>query len=80
MVIDNNNSKINYFIPGLQQEDDRKASAELTQQLDSEFKGVFMRIRNMSNTFSLQTKPDSKPYQFPDACSQHITKNHERKT
>ena len=44
MVIDKINSRISYFIPGLQQEADKKAHAELMQQLNREFKDVFTGI------------------------------------
>ena len=32
-VTDNNNSKLNYFLPGTQQEGDKKACAEITKKL-----------------------------------------------
>ena len=44
MVIYNNNSKVNYFLLGPQQEADRKGITELTQQLHREFKDVFMEL------------------------------------
>ena len=37
MVIDNNNSKINCFLPGQSQQADRDESARITQQLEKEF-------------------------------------------
>ena len=36
--IDNNNSKINYFLPGPYQEADRRLSAKITEQLQKKFK------------------------------------------
>ena len=38
MVVDANNCKINYFIQGLNQEADRRASEKLTQQLQNNLK------------------------------------------
>ena len=72
MVTDNINSKINYFIPGPQQEPDKMVSAEIMQQFHREFKDVFTGIGCFNGTFSLHMKLDSKPYQ-PPMCSLHIT-------
>ena len=49
----------------MQQETDKKASAELTQQLHREFKDVFIGIRCFNGTLSLKIKPESKPIQVP---------------
>ena len=40
-------------------------SAEITQQLQREFKDVFDGIGCFNGTFSLQVQPDRKPYQVP---------------
>ena len=46
MVIDNENSKINYFLPDPNQDNVMRVSAETTQQLWRDLKGVFTRIRD----------------------------------
>ena len=43
-VTDNNNSKINYFLPGPIQDADSRASTEITQWLLKIFKDLFTRI------------------------------------
>ena len=53
------------FITGAQQENDRRAREEITQQLHREFKDVFTGIGCFNGTFSLKTKLDRKPYQLP---------------
>ena len=60
-----NNNEINYFILGPNQENEKKVIAELTQQLLRDFKELFNGIGCFPGTFSLQVKPDSKPYQVP---------------
>ena len=64
-----NNNKINHFHPGPNQENDKKVSTEITQQLQRDFKNVFNGIGCFDETFLLQVKPDSKPYQVPKMCS-----------
>ena len=59
-VTDNENSKINYFLPGPNQNNDKRVSAEITLQLQKDFKDVFTRIGCFDGTFSLQVKPDGK--------------------
>ena len=46
----------------------KKRSAETAQQLHKEFEDVFNGIGCFNNTFSLQLKLDSKPYQAPPRC------------
>ena len=41
----------------------KKQSTEITKQLQKEFEDVFTGIGCFDGTFSLQVKPDSKPYQ-----------------
>ena len=45
-----------------------KASDKITQWLQRKFKDVFNGIGCFDGTFSLQFKPDSKPYQVPSRC------------
>ena len=63
VVIDNKSSKINYFLPGPSQDNYKRMSAEITQQIQRDFKDVFTGIGCCHGTFSLKVKPDSKPYQ-----------------
>ena len=56
---------VEYFLPGLNYDSDKKKSAEITQQLQRDFEDVFNRIGCFHGTFLLQLKPDSKPYQAP---------------
>ena len=56
-------NKINYFLPGPSQDNDKRVSAEIIQQLQRDFKDVFTGIGCFDGTFSLQVKLDSKPYQ-----------------
>ena len=65
MVIDSINSKGNYFSLGPEEEADMRASAEITQQWNRNFKDVFTSNGCFSGTFSLWTKPNSKLYQLP---------------
>ena len=68
MVNNNNNNSINYFLPGPNSDADKKTSDEITQWLQREFKDVFNGIGCFECAFSLQVKPDSKPYQAPPRC------------
>ena len=58
------NNEIKYFLPGPKRQSD-KASAEITKQLQKRFEDVFTGIVCFDGTFSLQAKPDSKPFQAP---------------
>ena len=60
-----NNNEINYFLPATNQNNDKKASTEITQHLHRDFKDVYNGIQCFDGMFSLQVKPDSKPYQVP---------------
>ena len=53
MVTDNINSKINYFIPGPQQEADERENIEITQ-FHREFNNTFTGIECLNGTSSLQ--------------------------
>ena len=71
MVIDTGNSRINYFLSHSNQDNDKWASTEITEQLQRDFKDVFTGI-GCFGTFSLHLKPHSKPYQVPPACVANI--------
>ena len=68
-VNNNNNNNIKYFLPDHYSDADKKASDEITKQLQKEFKDVFKGIGCFDGKFSLQDKPDSKPFQV---CWKHI--------
>ena len=75
MADDNKPYKLNYFPPGPNQDNDKEASAEITQQLQRDFKDVFTGIGCFDGTFSLQVKPESKPLPgTPKTCSLCPTK------
>ena len=63
-----NNNDINYFFTGLNQRNDKKLSAEATQQLQRDFRGVFSGIGCFDGTFLLKVKTHSKPYQAFPRC------------
>ena len=63
MIINKEPNTISYFLPGSNQDNDKRVSAEITQQLQKEFKDMFNGIGCIDGTFSLQIKPGSKPYQ-----------------
>ena len=65
MVTDNKSNKMNYFLQGPIQDNDKKVSAEIMQQPQRNIKIVFIKIGYFDGTFLLQVKPDSKPYQAP---------------
>ena len=54
-----------YFLSGPSYDSKKKRSAETMPQLQKEFEDVFNGIECFNSTFSLQLKPDSKPYQVP---------------
>ena len=60
-----NNNEIEYLLLGPNRESDRKACVEITKQLQKEFEDVFNGRGCFDAMFSLQVKPDSKPYQVP---------------
>ena len=55
----------NYFLSSPNIEVDKRKSIELTQNIHKVFENVFNGIGCFEGTFSLQLKPDSKPYQAP---------------
>ena len=65
MVTDNGNINTRYFLPCPNNDNDQKASAELTQWLQRELKDGLKGIECSIGTFTLQVKPDSRPFQVP---------------
>ena len=57
------NKTTEYFLSGLTYKSSKKKSAEATQGIHIDFADVFNGIGCFEGTFSLQPKPDSKPYQ-----------------
>ena len=72
MVIDNENSKVKYFLPGPNQDNDKRVSTEITQHLQTDFKDVFSSIWCFDGQLSLQVKPDSKSYQASSLCVAYV--------
>ena len=72
MIIDNNNSKINDFIPGTNKK--TRQQVQKSQKIYMESEGVFTGVECVNSTFSLQTNAGSKPYKPTKVCYQHITK------
>ena len=56
------NNDVKYFLPGSNHETDRRASTEITEQLQRDSEDVFNGIGCFGGKFSLQLKLDSKPY------------------
>ena len=59
------NKSINYFYSSENTEADRRKSDIMTQKIHNTFGNVFIGIGCFKDTFSLQLKPNSKPYQAP---------------
>ena len=57
-----NENNIQYFLTGVNSNNDKRTSAETTHKVQREFKDVFNDISFFNGAFSLQVKPDSKPY------------------
>ena len=53
MFISNKPNKINYFLPGTSQDNDKRVSAKLMQQQQRDFKDVFTGIVSFDGKFSL---------------------------
>ena len=80
MLTDNDSNTVKYFLPGPNSNSDEKASAEITQWLQREFKNLFNGIWCFNSTFSLQVKPDSKSYQVPPRYNAYtLYKDHSKK-
>ena len=61
----NANKSINYFFSSSNVVADKRKSSKMMQQIHNTFGYVFNDIGCFKGTFSLQLKPDSKPYQLP---------------
>ena len=65
MVNNKLSNTIYCFFSGPSCDSDKKGSDEITQQLQRNFEDVFNGIGCFDGTFSLQIKPDRKPYLVP---------------
>ena len=61
----NTNKSINYFLSSDNVDADKRKSSAMMQKIHDTFGNVFNGIGCFKGTFSLQLKPDSKPYQVP---------------
>ena len=61
----NPNVVINYFYSSQDTSSNKRDSAVMIKKVHDEFHDVFNGIGCFKGTFSLQIKPDSKPYQAP---------------
>ena len=68
MVTDNENSKINYFLPGPSVENYKRANTDIIQQLQRDFIDVFTGVGSFDGSFSFQVKPDSNGQYMPMRC------------
>ena len=68
MVERKSNKTTEYFLSDLTYESDRKMGDEFTQWIHKDFDDVFNNIGCFEGIFSLQLKPDSKPYQALLRC------------
>ena len=59
------NKLINYFYSSNNADTDKSKSKAMTQMIHEEYGEVFNGIQHFKGTFSVQLKPDSKPYQVP---------------
>ena len=64
----NVNKTTNYFFSSPNVEADKRKSIKLMQEIHNTFGDVCNGIGCFKGTFSLQLKPDSKPYQLPPMC------------
>ena len=61
----NQNKSINYFYSSKDIDADKRKSSTMMQKIHETFGDIFNGIGCLEGTFSLQLKPDSKPYQAP---------------
>ena len=56
---------INYFYSSNNIDVDKRSSSAMVQSIHTKFGNIFNGIGCFKDTFSLQLKPDNKPYQVP---------------
>ena len=64
----NKHISINFFHSSNNVDADKRSSIAMMQRIHTRFGDVFNGIGCFEGTFSLQLKPDSKPYQAPPMC------------
>ena len=64
----NSNKSINYFYLSKDIDADKRKSSAMMEKIHKTFGNIFNSIGCFEGTFSLQLKPDSKPYQAPPMC------------
>ena len=62
------NKLINYCYSSNNTDEDKERKQRMTQRIHEEYGKPFNGIGCFKGTFSLQCKPDSKPYQVPPRC------------
>ena len=68
MVKKTANKPINYFFSSNNTDANKRKSSKMMQKINNRFGNIFNGIGCFKGTFSLQLKPDSKPYQGPSRC------------
>ena len=66
------NMLINYFYSSKYTEADKRESDAMTQNIHNAYSNIFTGIGCFEGTFSLQLKPNSRPYQVPLRCSAYV--------
>ena len=64
-ISNNSNKPVDYFFSSSNIRANKKQSSKMTQKMHDRFGNVFNGIGYFKGTFSLQLKPNSKPYQTP---------------
>ena len=67
-INDNNNSHIDYFLPGPDKEADRTENAKLTKQQHDEFSDIFSEIGCLKGMFLLMIIKGGKSYHASLRC------------
>ena len=68
----NANKTINYFFSSSNVDADKRKSSKLMWEIHNTFGDVFNGTGCFEGTFSLQLKPDNKPYQVPPRCVAYV--------
>ena len=70
----NSNKSINYFYSSNNIDADTRKSSTMTQKIHETFGNIFNSIGCFKGTFSLQLKPNGKPYQVPPRHVAYVLK------
>ena len=66
------NKLVNYFYSSTNREADKRQSDDMIQKIHNTYGNIFNGIGCFEGTFSLQLKPNSKPYQVPSRCMAYV--------